>query len=171
MMVGHIAAGYFTTYYLMRRYKLLWRWPWFALGLFASIIPDLDIFYQMYVNKLYLTHRYYFTYIPLFYLVVFIFCLLVQLIFKKKWLKYAILIIFANIFVHLLLDTPFYGIMWLWPFYKGLIGIYDVGGNGGIFVKNYWHHWYFYSEIVLWILAIYHLITTYGKTLLKKRVK
>jgi len=162
-MLGHIPVAYFTTYYVMKKNNLLWQWQWLALGIFSAVLPDLDFFYQIFTNELYLSHRYLITHLPFFYLIALVILIIISCFYRKKWFKYAIIIVFVNIFVHLLVDTMFYGIRWLWPFSKDLIGVYNINGSGGIIVANYFHHWYWYLEIFLWPIAIIHLISANKK--------
>ncbi len=155
--------GYLITYSLIKKLKLPFKWYWIALGLFAAILPDFGIIYQLFSGRLHEVHRYYITNLPLAYLTVFVLVVIVNCFLKKKWLKYANFIVFASIFVHLIIDTTFYGIRWLWPFYPKLIAIYNIDGTGGIRVLNYYQHWLWYLEITLWIAVPVFIVYTFLK--------
>lgn len=166
MIIGHLPIGYFTTRYLIKKLKLPLKPIWLGLGLIAAIVPDLDYIYWVISNSQELTHRGLITGTPFFYLTLFIISVIVYCFFKKKWLKNAIIIVFINILVHLVIDTVFYGNKWFWPFSDAYIGIYNVGGYGsgvGIQVANYFSHWYWYLEIALWVIAIISIIISYNK--------
>lgn len=166
MIIGHLPIGYFTTRYLIKKLKLPLNKFWLGLGIAAAVVPDLDYAYWLITNSQTESHRGYFTTYPFFYFLIFLLWILIYFFLKKAWLKNAIIIVFVNIFIHFLFDTPFYGIKWLYPFSNIDIGIYNVGSytNGsGILVQNYFTHWYWYLEIALWVLAIISIIISYRK--------
>lgn len=171
MLIGHLPAGYFLTRFLIKKAKLPLNKLWLGLGLLGSVLPDFDIIYPILFKNSIGSHRLFFTYIPLFWVVLIIICLSLYFLYKKPWIKYSVLIIFANVFLHLLLDTAFVGVRWLWPFYDGLIGVYNVGLTGGFIVPNYFEHWYWYLEIALWLLAVGHVILSYKKGELTEKSK
>jgi inner membrane protein len=166
MIIGHLPVGYFTTRYLIKKLKLPLNKFWLLLGLAGAIIPDLDYIYWILSNSQKQTHRGYFSGYPLFYLTFLLVFVIVNCFFKKKILSRGIIVVFCNIFIHFLLDTVFYGVKWFYPFYNRYIGIYNVGGYGGglgIQVKSYFHHWYWYLEIGLWVLFAVSLFISYRK--------
>jgi len=169
MIIGHLPIGYFVSRYLIKKLKLPLNNVWLGVGIFAAILPDLDYLYWIFSNSQNNTHRGYLTGYPLFYLTLFILCVIIYRIFNKKWLKFAIIIIYINIFVHLSLDTVFYGIKWFYPLSAAYVGIYNVGGYGsgvGVQIPNYWQHWYWYLEIALWVFAVISIIiSSYKKEL------
>ena len=161
MLLAHLPVGYSVTHAVIKKFKLKFSWPWLSLGMFAAVLPDFGIIYQLFSGRLYESHRYYITNLPVFYLTVFIIIVIVNCFIHKRWLTYANYLIFANIFVHLLLDTVYYGIRWLWPFYPKLIAIYNTAGNGGFRVDNYFHHWYWYLEIVIVIFVPLFIVNSF----------
>ncbi len=167
MLIGHLPVGYFLTSYLIKKNHLPLNKVWLGLGLVASVLPDFDIIYPILFNDSLGSHRYFFTYIPLFWLALWLGAWAGYKIFKRVWLRWAILIIFVNVFAHLLLDTVFVGVRWFWPIYQGLVGIYNVGFTGGFLVDNYFHHWFWYLEIALWLAAIVAVEISYKKGELK----
>ena len=167
MLIGHLPAGYFVTRSLIKKLKLPFNNWWFLTGLVASVLPDFDFAYYLLFNQTGSSHRNYLSHYSMVYLTIAILFIIIYLFYKKRWLKAGIIIVFANIFVHLVLDTVFVGVKWLWPFYDHLIGIYNVNFTGGILVENYFVSWYWYLEIVLWILAIVSVAISYKKGELK----
>ncbi len=172
MLIGHLPAGYFVTKSILKKLKIpinntMGKWLFLA-GLVASIAPDFDIVYWMLFDE-YGTgsHRNYYTNYPILYLALLVILVIIYFIVKKPWLKYGIIVVFANFFTHLILDTTFVGIKWLWPFYDKMIGIYNVNFTGGLMIENYFHHWIWYLEIALWLLAIISVIISYKKGQLK----
>lgn len=163
MLIGHLPAGYFLTRALIKKNKIPLTPFWLGLGLAAAVLPDFDLAYSILFKDSFGSHRYYFTNYPAFYLAILLVAVLIYFLVRKKWLKFGIIIVFANIFLHLLLDTAFVGIKWLWPFWDGLIGVYNVGLTNGIMVENYFQHWCWYLEIVLWVLAIVAVVYSYKK--------
>jgi inner membrane protein len=166
MIIGHLPAGYFLTRYLIKNEKIKLTKFWLALGLIAAILPDFDYAYWFLTDDNSVSHRGYITTYPAIYFAIFLIFLLIYLIKKNRWFKNFIIIVFGNIFLHFLLDTPFYGVKWFWPFCNQYLGIYDVGSYAagtGIQVMNYFTHWYWYLEITLWVLAIISIVYSYKK--------
>lgn len=164
MIIGHIPVGYFISRYLIKKFNQPLNKKWLGLGISAALVPDLDYIYWIFSNSQNNTHRGYITGYPLFYLALFIVSLIGYLIIKKRWLKFTIVLVFINIFFHFCLDTVFYGIKWLYPIFNGYIGIYNVGGYGsgaGFQVADYFSCWYWYLEILLWIIAIVSIAISY----------
>ena len=168
MLIGHLPAGYFVTRTILKKFKLpfnqrLGKWLFLA-GLIGAILPDFDLAYWILFDEYGAgSHRFYYTNYPVFYLLSFLLFVMIYFLYRKKWLKLGIIIVFANIFAHFLLDTAFVGIKWLWPFYDRLIGIYNVNFTGGLLVENYFRHWFWYLEIALWALAIISVVRSIKK--------
>lgn len=166
MIIGHLPVGYFINRYLIKKLKLPLNKVWLGLGILAALLPDLDYAYWIFSNSQNNTHRGYVTGYPLFYLTLFLLSVIIYSLIKKIWLKSAIIVIFINIFIHFVLDTVFYGIKWLYPLSGAYVGIYNVGGYGsgtGIQVPNYWNHWYWYLELLLWAIAIISVIISFKR--------
>lgn len=107
----------------------------FFLAVSTTLIPDLD--YAIYWHK----HRQSPFHTPLFGLVV----LLVYFL-SASTVKFAILspfffIMAMGIFIHILLDSIDYGIMWLYPFDKKLYGL-KLLKSGPEPLKNYLKTYY-----------------------------
>jgi len=166
MIIGHLPVGYFATRFLIKKLGLPLNKIWLGIGIFAAIIPDLDYIYWILSNSQAVTHRGLVTTKPFLYLILLLIFVTVYCFYKKSWLKMGIIIIFSNIFLHFLLDTVFYGIQWLYPLSDSYFGIYNVSGYGsgaGIQVADYFHHWYWYLEIAIWILSVVSVIFSHKK--------
>lgn len=167
MLIGHLPAGYFISRYIIKKNHLPLNKTWIGLGLLGAVLPDFDLIYPIFFNSSIASHRMLLTNIPLLWLFLALICQFAYLIWKRIWIKYATFLIFANVFFHFILDTPFVGVKWLWPFYDKLIGIYNVGLTDGFIVENYFHHWYWYLEILFWIASIISIFYSSKKGELK----
>lgn len=166
MMIGHIPVGYFVTRHLLKKMRLPISKLWLGLGIVAAVFPDLDYIYWFFSNSQSDTHRGYITSYPLFYLAILSFTLIIYGCYRRTWLKFGMIIVSINILSHFILDTVFYGIKWLYPLSDRYFGLYNVGGWGsgvGIQVDNYFHHWYWYLEIIIWVIAIFSIIVSNKK--------
>lgn len=163
MLIGHLPIGYFVTRSLIKKLNLPTKKLWLGIGLIAAVLPDFDLAYTIFFKQSMGSHRYYYTNFPVIYLLLLLIFILFYLFNNKKWLKIGIIIVFTNIFVHFLVDTVFVGIKWFWPFYDQLIGIYNVALTRGIIVENYFNHWYWYLEIILWVVTIISIFISYKK--------
>jgi membrane-bound metal-dependent hydrolase YbcI (DUF457 family) len=173
---GHIAAGFLTSKALLylahprlsltQQTQLLW---W---GMFFSFAPDLDNFVAYAKIKSFwykkdqdnTIHRRFYSHIPIIWLVA---GLSVYFLSGSAYYKIFGLLIWMGSWTHFALDSiDMYGIMWLWPFNKGIWALKNrsiekkIEGNGFIsfwmnFLKYYVTTWTFYVEIVLLILALF----------------
>ena len=94
----------------------------------SSVLPDLDIFYQLFTNKSKIKnnfrHHKWFTHWPIFYLPF----LFLSLFIDSEFLK----IMVFGIYSHLILDSfsAGDGIMWLFPFSKKFTNFFSSQTNG-----------------------------------------
>lgn len=152
MFIAHVPAGYLVTKSLQKKFntqKALW------LGLFASILPDLDIFYFYFVDERRHHHHSYWLHIPFWWLVIAVFTAVCFFLFKNQkqiWFFYAVF--FLNVFLHLFLDTIVGDILWLYPFSKQMIHFFYVEARFDFWVWNFILHWSFLLEVGLVILAV-----------------
>lgn len=167
MLIGHLPVGYFLTRFLVKKVKLPLNKLWLGLGLAAAVAPDFDHAFNLFFQTTIYDHRSLITHVPLTYVIAALIGFIAYKIRPWPWLKWGMIIILPNAFLHTVLDTPFIGIKWLWPFSNQLFGIYNVNLTQGIIVENYFQHWYWYLEIALWILAVCHVIYSHNKGELK----
>lgn len=150
MITAHLPGGYILTRALQVKLKtksFLW------LGLVGSIFPDLDILYYILVGKRWLSHREFWMHIPIYWigisLAVFIILALAR---KKTWYPAAI-IFFANVFLHLILDTVIGGIKWLYPFSNTGFYLTIVPARYDFWLWSFIFHWTFWLEIAIIVAA------------------
>ena len=169
---GHIAAGYLTTYALLKvthqnfspeqTTQLLW---WGAL---FGFLPDIDSFVAFAREKAFMVknqknnHRKQFTHAPLLW---FIFGMIVVLLAPNSYWRYVGLLLWLASWSHFLLDSIQYGIMWLWPFSNRIFALRDrerdfqiqdnsFFGYWSTFVKAYANTVSFYLEVLIILIAL-----------------
>ncbi len=151
MFISHLPAGYILTKKLQDKLetkKYLW------LGLVASVFPDLDmIYFYLIDNKQHLHHDYW-IHIPFYWVLLMIASLLGAKIFKQKNLFKVFVIFYANIFLHLFLDTIVGKINWLYPFSETSFSFFEVPAVYDYWVYNFVWHWTFLFEVGLFVYFI-----------------
>jgi len=151
MFIAHLPAGYLLTRWLQRPLstnKFLW------LGLVASIFPDIDLLYFYFVNHSQ-NHHNFFTHLPIFWLTLWGIILIINIFLKNRSLFIGSTIIFANILLHLLLDTFVAGIPWLYPFESTNLALVTIPSAFPFWVENFVFHWTFLVELAITIWAIF----------------
>lgn len=159
MFIAHLPAGYLLTRKLqacLKTKKYLW------LGLIASLLPDIDLFYFYLFDGRQNFHHSYWIHIPFYWIIL---ALLVFLLvhYQKRYWAPAI-IFFSNIFLHILLDTVVGQIKWLFPFSKIFVYFFVVPSHYTFWVYNFFFHWTFLIEIVIVIWAMVALIKDLHKS-------
>lgn len=157
MFIGHIPAGYITTRFLLNKSKSRAKSTYIyiiGLGIFASILPDLDLVYFYFFDNRQHLHHTYFPHLPAFWLVIMTFFYTAIFFYKNEKLYLFGAIFFLNIFLHLLLDTFTGHVLWLYPFSDTSFVFFDVPARHGWWVLNFILHWTFAFEIILCILAV-----------------
>lgn len=146
MFIGHLPAGYLLTKKIQSALKtnhFLW------VGLLASILPDVDLVYFYFVDHAQSLHHGYWTHIPFYWLMMFCVALLATSFLKEKNYRNLVLIFFANIFMHLFLDTIVGKVQWFYPFSNVDVYFFEVPAAHGWWVLNFIFHWTFLFEIGL----------------------
>jgi len=157
---GHIAAGFLTAKALLyfshtglsqpQQNQLLW---W---GAFFGFAPDLDTFYWFGKSKAFKidpdqqNHRFFFTHAPVLWLIV---GLAIYLIAGSPFWKTFGLLVWLCSWVHFLLDSIQYGVMWLWPAKKKVYCLLPVieaepvdGKIKEALKKNFFSYWITYIK-------------------------
>lgn len=125
-----------------------------ATGVFAAILPDLDIIYFYTIDARQHLHHSYWTHIPLFWVGV---CLgVVAVLYVSRRTKYVPLVILAaaNLLVHCFLDTVVAGILWQQPFVHRYTVFVEVPNVYPYTFLNFVLHWTFAFEVLIWIVAL-----------------
>jgi inner membrane protein len=158
MFVGHAPAGYLLTGWIGQRwptaFQFLPRRSLLALGILASLLPDLDLLYFYTVDNRQHLHHSYWTHIPAFWLVVFGSLVTAGLALRSAKTVHLSLLTAVNVYAHLALDTVAGKIRWLYPFSSQDIVLVSVPATHGWWVLNFVLHWTFALEIALVLIAL-----------------
>jgi len=159
MFVAHLPAGYILTRRLIDRAPKadLSDWSLLAVGLVSAILPDFDLLYFYLVDHRQTLHHLYWPHLPLFWLGPAVVSLAVCARIGNRRLTLAVTVFYANIFLHLLLDTVVGNIYWLHPFYAESFSLFEVPARHAWWVWNFILHWSFGLELLIcaWALAVY----------------
>lgn len=148
MFIAHLPAGYLLTKAMQRKCKIN---KYLLVGLLASVFPDLDLLYFYLIDNRQHLHHSYWTHIPFFWLV----AATLTFFLKKKNHKILAAIFFANIFLHLVLDTIVGKIEWLYPLTDKSYYLFHAPSLYSFWVYNFIFHWTFLFEITITIAAIF----------------
>ncbi|MFC1810103.1 metal-dependent hydrolase [Patescibacteria group bacterium] len=146
MFLAHLPAGYLLTKKLQKHHKIE---KYLALGLFASILPDLDLVWWALIDNSQHFHHSYWIHIPFYWLIIGLIALAIIKIAKRDELIMPLIVFMAGIFLHLILDTFVGGIKWLYPFSYESIFIANVPAVYDYWVWNFILHWTFLLEVVI----------------------
>jgi inner membrane protein len=158
LFIGHLPAGYFATTPLLGRSTPRERRRLLLLGLAASVLPDLDLFYFYFVDERRHVHHSYLPHLPLAWAAALGAAAVVLAVLRARrtaWLALAILGI--NVLLHLVLDTVAGGIRWLWPFSDVEISLTSVRARYHPWILNFVLHWTFALELALMAAALWRL--------------
>lgn len=160
MFVGHLPAGYLLTQALARSLPPRWRAavgsaPVMAVGLIASILPDLDLLYFYLIDARRHLHHGYRTHIPLFWVVAF--ALTGSLAWLARSRKIAVLgaLVFCNVQLHLVLDTIAGKIRWLYPLRANDFVLFEIPAVHRWWVLYFLLHRTFLLELLVVAGAVF----------------
>ena len=158
MLIAHLPAGYLLTRRLLDRTPAgdVVSRPVLVLGLAASVLPDLDLLYFYLIDQRQTHHHLYWLHLPLAWLGPAAACLLICVTTRSRPLALACLVFFANVFLHVVLDTVAGHIFWLYPFETRSFVLVEVPARYGWWLWNFILHWSFGLELLicLWALAV-----------------
>jgi inner membrane protein len=154
MFIAHLPAGYIGACLLTRRSTKEQRRRLFVPLLIGSIFPDVDMLYFYLIDRGRHHHHHYWTHLPVFWLASLIGLLLVALLFRSSRLALVGSSFVAGVFLHLVLDTPFAGIAWLYPFSDHNFYLVSVPATRSWWVWSFVFHWSFLFEIAICIAAV-----------------
>lgn len=156
MFIGHLPAGYLLTHRLVRRrnettlsIKLV-----MSVGLTAAVLPDFDLFYFYLVDHRQNPHHTYWTHLPIFWLIMASVSASIARLLRRQDLLLLFLVLYANVFFHLLLDTLVGHILWLYPLSTKSLAMIEVPAQYNWWVWNFVLHWTFLIEVALWVAAV-----------------
>lgn len=153
MFIGHLPAGYILTDFLQKRLNTK-RFLW--LGLLASILPDFDLLYFYFVDNKQTLHHDYWIHVPFYWLCIGLATFVCLSLFRQSHLFGAATIFFANIFLHLFLDTIAGGIAWLYPLSEHSFFLVTVPARYQPWYLSFVFHWTFLLEtgVIIWAIVI-----------------
>ncbi|MFC1612757.1 metal-dependent hydrolase [Patescibacteria group bacterium] len=156
MIFSHFPAGYITAKITEKKFwknfsriEILWL---YAIILFFSIFPDIDLFYFYFINGINghhenLTHSF-FLYIFIALIVYFLGTLK-----KNRFIKYMAFSIVLGATSHLVLDSLFSCVKWIWPIRNGVYGLPLITSYFNI-LNQYGIGFYLFVELFIIFLAI-----------------
>ncbi len=151
MMIAHIPAAYLVTRRMIRFRALVSKRTGclLALGLLASVLPDIDLLYFYLIDNRQTLHHEYWTHVPAFWVAVMLFIAGYFRLARVPIPRAAFAVFFANIFLHMSLDTLAGGILWLYPWDLTSFALVEVPARYGWWVWNFVLHWSFLFEIAI----------------------
>lgn len=154
MLIAHLPAGYLLTKFIQ---KITGTKEYTRLGLLASVLPDIDMLYFNFISSG-KSHHEFITHMPVFWFLIMFFVLGFISSFIKNEQRYIRLLLvfcifFANIFLHMLLDSFAAPIRWFYPFYNYSFELIHVPASYDWWVLSFVLHWSFLVEIAITMLA------------------
>ncbi len=153
MILGHMPGGFLVSWLVLRKHRNQpWYLPALLAGLFASISPDLDLFYHHFIDDRQHGHHSYWTHIPIYWIA--IYALLYWPVHRwgSQALQVTLNVMFLALMSHMVLDSITSGIKWLYPFETQYIGMWRywlVPTRYDWWVLNYLLHWTIIFEFSL----------------------
>lgn len=144
MFIAHAPAGYLLTRALWAR--LDDRTPMGA-ALVASLLPDIDMLWFFLVDGRQHGHHSYLTHLPAFWTWALGVAAIGALCARRRDLARTSLCLWLNLMLHLLLDSAFSGIKWLWPLRDTYLGLFAVPRRYDLWWANFLLHWTFLLEL------------------------
>lgn len=184
MFIAHLPAGYLVTRVLWPRLAPITvpssgeRKRALAVGLAASLAPDLDLFWFYFVDGGRTHHHHFFPHLPAVWLLGGALAFGLTTLWgavrrptpsrflsaqatgandekDRSWLApRLVLLATACGLVHLLLDTVVGHIKWGWPVTERMVAAFDVPARGGHWIMNFVLHWSFALELVIVAVAM-----------------
>jgi inner membrane protein len=158
VFIAHLPAGYLATRLILARQPAPppLRRRLLALGMAASVLPDLDLLWFYFVDHRRQVHHAYLPHLPLAWTALFCAAAVVMWMLRARrtaWL--AMLVFAANIMLHLVLDTIAGGIRWLWPFSNAEFAMSHVEARHHVWYLNFVLHWTFALELAILAIALW----------------
>jgi inner membrane protein len=169
MLLAHLPAGFLLTQALIHDrvvHGATAYWRYLLLGLLASVLPDLDLFYYYLVDQQQHLHHSYWTHLPIYWYSLYLLCLLlVMMVGQRSWLLICH-IIFLNVLLHCVLDSVNGGIRWLSPWDMTYFRLFSVPKRTPLWYGNFIWHWTFLFEISIIVSAVWFGAKLHGRRVL-----
>jgi inner membrane protein len=151
MLIAHLPAGYLLARRITSRLaaaaadarRLM------AVGLAASVLPDIDLVYFYMADGRQTLHHDYWTHIPAFWPAAMLVAAALLRLARVKIPWREFLMFLAGIFLHLALDTTTGGIVWGWPVSLQRFLLVEIPARFDWWVWSFVLHWSFLAELVI----------------------
>ena len=153
MFIAHLPAGYICGCLLMDHVVPVQRKKRLVALLIGSVFPDVDMLYFYLIDHGRHHHHHYWTHLPIFWLAALAVTALVGLHARSKRIALVAASFIGGVFMHLILDTPFAGICWLYPLTDQKFYLVTVPATRSCWVWSFVFHWSFLFEIAICIAA------------------
>ena len=153
MFIAHLPAGYICGCMLTDRVVPEQRKERSIALLVGSVFPDVDMLYFYLIDHGQHHHHHYWTHLPIFWLAALAVSALAGLFIRSRRFALVAASFIGGIFLHLILDTPFAGICWLYPLTDQKFYLVTVPATRSWWVWSFVFHWSFLFEIAICIAA------------------
>lgn len=172
MLIAHLPAGYLLARRIVPRLaadRAIAR-RLMAVGLAASVLPDIDLVYFYLIDGRQTPHHDYWTHIPAFWLAAIMAAsgLLCLARIGIPWR--ACLVLLSGILLHLALDTATGGIFWAWPLSLHRFLLVEIPARFDWWVWSFVLHWTFLAELAITAWAAHEFDMVGRFRALKRRV-
>lgn len=147
MFIAHLPAGYLLTRRMVARQRS--RGTLLAVGLAASVLPDLDLIWFYLVDNRQSVHHAYLFHWPLFWVALAALALGGARLAQRPGAGPVIAVALAGLLLHMALDSIAAGIAWAAPFSDFEINLVQVPARHGWWVWNFVLHWTFALELAI----------------------
>lgn len=154
MIFAHLPAGYLLSRKLQRHLPAILQSPWLLpCGLLGSVLPDVDLLYLHLFDASPQHHHRYWTHLPIFWLPV------SAIVLNALWHRRnrpafgCALLLLANVWLHLLLDSWAGDIWWMYPWLDKPFALVQVPPIEGFWLWAFVGHWSFLAETALLLAA------------------
>jgi len=156
MIFSHFPAGYITAKITEKKFwknfsrrEILWL---YAVLLFFSVFPDIDLFYFYFINGINghhenITHSFF------FYILIALSIYFFGMIKKSRFIRWISCSVILGAGSHLVLDSLFSCVKWIWPIRSGVYGLPLITSYFNI-LKQYGISFYLFVELFIVFLAI-----------------
>ena len=153
MFIAHLPAGYICGCMLTDCVVPEQRKGRLVAFLVGSVFPDLDMLYFYLIDHGRHHHHHYWTHLPIFWLAALAVSALAGVLVRSRHFALVAASFIGGIFLHLILDTPFAGICWLYPLTDQKFYLITVPATRSWWVWSFVFHWSFLFEIAICIAA------------------
>ncbi len=142
MITAHLPSGYILSEVAG------WRGVLLIAACFGAVWPDFDLLSFYFVDNKAIHHHRYWVHAPAFALVVSAALWAVAGPYRRLVLAFA-----GGWCLHIVLDTPVGGIMWMWPVSNELFVLIDVPSTQHHWLVSFLIHPSILAEVAIWLAA------------------